>query len=241
MENSKIIEKQDSYDSKDKPLDKENLLTPSRFKSVFKKWRHALLLLYIPLHMIIFFHIEGIITTEYFAMYAPLDDLIPFAEVFIIPYVLWYPAMIGLGVYLMIVDVPVYIRYMLFIILGFFISMVICSIFPNGQDLRPTEFVRDNMFTDIVRGLYSTDTNTNVFPSMHVVGSIAVAVGVFKCEKLSNIYLRIFTIILTVLICGATVFLKQHSILDVYGGVALSALLYWILFSKKKLKKSNTN
>jgi len=228
------------YENESKSLNSLNRPKSFNFKNLYKNWRHSLLLLYIPIHMIVFLYIEGMITTEYFVMYTPLDDLIPFAEVFIIPYVLWYPVMLGLGIYLMIVDAPLFKRYMFFIIIGFVVSMIICAVFPNGQDLRPTEFIHNNMFTDIVRTLYASDTNTNVFPSMHVVGAVAIAVGVFKCQKLNNIFLRIATVVLTVLICAATVFLKQHSVLDIYGGIVLSAILYWLLFSKKSTKKSNT-
>ena len=45
-----------------------------------------------------------------------------------------------------------------------------CALIPNGQDLRPAVMPRDNIFCDLVAYTYSLDTNTNVFPSVHVLG-----------------------------------------------------------------------
>jgi membrane-associated phospholipid phosphatase len=211
---------------------------PSNIKSLYKKWGHLLLFLYLPIHMVLFLQLESAITTDYWVVYSPLDNLIPFVEAFIIPYVLWYPYMLGLGVYLAIQDVPIFKRYMWFIIIGFVSSMLFCLIIPNGQDLRPTAFASENVFTDIVKSLYAADTNTNVFPSMHVIGAMAVTYTVFKCPKLNNIYIKISSIVLTALICASTVFLKQHSILDIFGGLIASQLIFMLVFRKPKKKRA---
>lgn len=50
------------------------------------KNRHLLLLLFVPLYLTAFYLIEKFITTDYWVSYIPLDDSIPFLEVFVIPY-----------------------------------------------------------------------------------------------------------------------------------------------------------
>ena len=58
--------------------------------------------------------------------------------------------------------------YMYCIIIGFTASIIFCLIFPNGQDLRPETFPRENLLTQVVRLIYEADTNTNVMPSVRL-------------------------------------------------------------------------
>ena len=67
--------------------------------------------------------------------------------------------------------------------------------------------------------IYSADTNTNVFPSMHVAGALGAAEAFFRTDGLKKY--RAVSVITAVLICASTVFIKQHSLLDVFGGIAV--------------------
>lgn len=52
-----------------------------------RKYPHALLLLYWPLYGLVFELLEWFVhPPSYHVMYCALDDYIPFAEIFIIPY-----------------------------------------------------------------------------------------------------------------------------------------------------------
>ena len=86
---------------------------------------------------------------------------------------------------------------------GMTIFLIISTIFPNGQDLRPVVFERDNVFVDMVRMLYRADTCTNVFPSLHVFNTLSVCIAVHESEKLKN----------TKLICNAAYILAALIIL----------------------------
>lgn len=101
--------------------------------------------------------------------------------------------------------------------------------FPNGQNLRPAEFTDPNIFTWLVGRLYHADTNTNVIPSMHVLGCMAAVFGLFRCCCTPR-WAKIGVIILTVLINASTVFIKQHSILDVIIALIVSVVLYFVVF-----------
>lgn len=161
----------------------------------------------------------------------PLDDMIPFCEVFIIPYFLWFAYIVASCVIMVLkADNQEFIRFALSLIIGMSLCMVICMVYPNGLTLRP-DTLPDNAFGRLVAGLYATDTPTNVFPSIHVYNSIAVHTALSKCKALKNHKgLLTGSLILCILICMSTVFLKQHSLYDVGGAFVLMGVMYYVLY-----------
>lgn len=203
-----------------------------------KKWslfapehRHLLLLLYFPVYLISFFILEHNITAGYWVSYFPLlDDKIPFVPCFVIPYYLWYPFIFVPGIYFLFRDVPTFKLYMYNVILGYSLGLLICAVFPNGQNLRPTSFSENTLCTRMVKAIYSVDTNTNVLPSMHVIGTLAVVSAVMHSPHTKNVLIRASSILIAVLICASTVFIKQHSILDIFAGILVSALVHLLIY-----------
>lgn len=122
--------------------------------------------------------------------YIPLDDRIPFLEGFIVPYMLWFPMLLALGLYLARYDHEGFKRYMTYVGVAFFTVIALYLLFPNRQDLRVTQFPRDNLFTRLVALVYSQDTNTNVCPSLHVVGSMAVCFAAWNCRRLRKPWMQ---------------------------------------------------
>lgn len=197
--------------------------------------RHILLILYFPVYIIAFFALERCIpdSSGCWISYMPLDDRIPFLEIFVIPYVLWYPLLAATALILLLTqDAQGFKKYMLFIILGFSITLVFCALVPNAQELRALPLPRDNIFTRIVAGLYAADTPTNVFPSMHVIGSVACAAACLNSPKMKK--LHIAWVILAVLISLSTVFIKQHSALDIFGALALCVPIWICLYPPRR-------
>lgn len=183
--------------------------------------------LWFPVYMVMYLAMEKLFPTPIYWSHTSLDALIPFCEVFVIPYALWYPLLIAVGVYLLRRDVPAYRRYMAFLAATFFLSTLIWFLYPNGQALRPAVMPRDNLLTALVSLIYSVDTCTNVFPSVHVVGSMGALFAVWDCPRLRVRHGNICwgVTVLAVLICLSTVFIKQHAVLDVVSGLALSLLV----------------
>ena len=209
-----------------------------RFWNWLKENKHAWLALYLPAYLIGFFWVESYVPADsnYWVSYTPLDDLIPFVEYFVIPYYLWYPFMVVTGLYLLFRDAPAFSRYMLAIAFGFTASIIFFALFPNGQNLRPATFERDNIFTRMMALIYAADTNTNVLPSIHVVGSALVVFALFDAKPLKGrrfIWLKVGSILLAILITLATVFVKQHSVLDIYAGLAACVPIYFLIYNKK--------
>lgn len=218
-----------------------NNITPAvdyrklRFGNLFSQdYRHIFLLLYWPVYGFVFWFAEQVHQVDaYFPMYCFLDDYVPFNEWFVIPYLYWFVFLIGTLVYTFFADVPVFKQMMHFVIVTYTSALVIFFLFPNCQLLRPETFERDNMLTRFMAGFYEFDTNTNVFPSLHVVGSMAALFAAWRANGLRTTLWRTVSVISAVLISVSTVFLKQHSVLDIFGAIPVCALGYFLCFRRK--------
>ena len=197
------------------------------------------LTLWVPAYLVLFLIVEQRIPSSVWVTQLPIDGFIPFCEWFLIPYVLWYPLLIFLGVYLCRSDIPAFRRYMCFLAATFFISALIWLLLPNMQDLRPMTMPRENALTAVISLLYTVDTNTNVFPSVHVVGSLGAILAVWD-SMLKHRHPGVCwsVTVLSLLICLSTVFIKQHSVLDVAAGVILSLLAAVWIYGKRPAAQS---
>ena len=198
-------------------------------KKSLKDYKHFLfLLLYIPLY-IWFFYLEKTVVPKYY-MFSPFDFKIPFIKEFVIPYLFWYVYMVFGFVYLGIVSKKDYYKMFWFIFIGMFVCYSIYTIFPNGQNLRPV-VTGDDVFSTIIKGIYAMDTPTNVAPSIHVLNSIAIHIGLTGYEPFrKKLGLKLISLVLMVIISVSTVFVKQHSILDGLWTGALSIILYIVIY-----------
>ena len=120
------------------------------------------------------------------------------------------------------------------LIMGMTIFLIVSFIYPNGHMLRPDSFARDNIFVQMVEWLYSTDTPTNILPSIHVFNSLAIHKAIVSCQRLKRHRgIQIASWILTILIVLSTMFLKQHSVIDVCLGITM-AVAGSLLFYREK-------
>lgn len=200
----------------------ENILSP--------QFKHVLLLLYWPVYGLTFLLLERGLSLEYTPIESALDAKIPFCEFFVFPYYFWFAFLVGIHLYTFFFDIPAFKKLMYFIIITYTVTTVIYLVFPNKQELRPSEFARDNFCVDIVKRLYAFDTDTNVCPSLHVIGSFAVFFTSLYCDRFKNIGGYLFFGISTVLISISTVFLKQHSIIDVWVALIVCAVSFPFAF-----------
>ena len=199
-----------------------------------EKYNHLLLIIYWPVYGLFFLTQERLLPlfTEirYYPISSELDDYIPFCEYFAIPYYYWFVFLVGFGLFWLFWEPRAFRDWMWTIILTYTMTTVIYFVWPTMQNLRPTEFPRDNLFTTIVRGLYRFDTNTNVCPSIHVLGSFATMFAGLHSKRLRGIGWKIFFVLSTILISLSTVFLKQHSVIDIFAALLVGAVCYAIQF-----------
>lgn len=137
------------------------------------------------------------------------------------------------------VDVPAFRRMMYFVIVTYTITVLIYLFFPTCQNLRPEAFVRNNLLTRFIELFYSFDTNTNVCPSLHVIGSVAAMFGLWDCKALQSVGWKIAATSIAVCISLSTVFMKQHSIMDVLAALPVCFFGWWIAY--KILPNNKTN
>ena len=165
------------------------------------------------------------------------DDLIPFCEYFIIPYVLWYAYVAGTVLYLGLTDKSLkeYNRFIANMILGMVVFVITSLIYPNGQDLRPA-LVVEGFFTWAVDFLYQIDTSTNILPSLHVFAAVACDMALCRDPRFKKQpFLQWLSHILTVFICLSTMFLKQHSIIDVIAALLCNMAFYPLVYRRENI------
>lgn len=193
------------------------------------EFRHLWYLLYWPVFGLAFFALERVwLRAEYHPVHCALDDLIPFCELFLIPYLLWFVFLTGMVVYALFFDVEAFRSLMKFVVVSYTAALVIYLLFPNCQELRPMVFDRDNLFTRFLAEFYLFDTNTNVCPSLHVIGSVAVAFSAWHSKRLSTPGWRLAFAVTAALISVSTVFLKQHSAWDLLVALLVCGLAHYL-------------
>lgn len=199
------------------------------------EFQHLKYLVFWPVFGVLLLTVERLwIRDHYISIHCSLDDLIPFCEYFLIPYLFWFVLLIGMHLYTLLFDTESFKKLMRFIIVSYSLSMMIYIVFPNCQELRPLVFERDNLFTRFLAGFYQFDTNTNVCPSIHVIGSVAVMVSAWNSRHFHTPGWRIIFGVVTILISMSTVFLKQHSVLDVFAAVPVCILAYYAAYGRRK-------
>ena len=118
--------------------------------------------------------------------------------------------------------------------------LIISTIYPNGHLLRPLEFGRDNIFIKLVCFIYWADTSTNILPSIHVFNSIGAHMAVMHSpELLQKKWTVRLSRILCVSIILSTMFIKQHSCIDVILGILFGTIMNHIVYHTNFLVKAH--
>ena len=217
--------------------------SPSGFRAIWKKYRNYFTLLYLPAYLAAFFMVEHIVTDDvpFLSTVLPVDSYIPFCEWAIVPYMLWFPLMVIVGLYLLFTDDKALARYMRYLALGFFSTILFCLLVPNGTapDFRPDleTLGRVNIATKMCGAIYGADTYTNVLPSIHVVGSFMSLFGFLDSKIKKNKTLLVLISILVALIVGSTVLVKQHALIDIVVGLLWSFAVWAVIYLPPLLKK----
>ena len=158
-------------------------------------------------------------------IHTAIDDKIPFISAFIIPYFLWF-AYVGITVAYFIFfceSEAEYYKMTRCLAVGCTIFLIISFVFPNGQDLRPA-VLGNGIFDQMVAHLYTMDTPTNVFPSIHVYNTLICALALYENENFRKSRICVIcNFLLAISIILATMCLKQHTVVDVIGAMILAS------------------
>ena len=196
------------------------------------QFAHLKLLLGWVVYFLFYFLTENFIPVEScHVIHSALDDLIPFNEFFFIPYCFWYLLIvISLG-YFALYDVENFRNLQTFIIITQVVAMTVYILYPSVQNLRPTEFARDNFFTWLAGIIYTLDTPTGVCPSLHVAYSLGIGSCWLKEKSASKLW-KGFVVFSVILISLSTAVVKQHSVIDIAAALPVGLLAEILVFGK---------
>ena len=206
----------------------------SYMKSFYRKYKHLLpLAIFLIFYLSVFVYVENRPDHHMHLLASQFDHLIPFCEIFVIPYIIWF-LYITFGVLFFGIverDRDQYYQLSTNLMIGMALFLLISLVWPNGHTLRPAVLPRDNVFTRLVVMIYSSDTSTNVFPSIHVFNTIAMHTAVSHSTTLKKHPWAVrFSGIIAVSIVLSTMFIKQHTVIDVVGAMGLNLVTWYLLY-----------
>lgn len=205
------------------------------------QFSHLKLLFCWVVYFIMYILTENIISADNcHIIHSKIDDIIPFCEVFVVPYVLWYVFIAGSLFYYLLYNVDSFKRLQIYIFILQMLAMIVYIVYPSRQDLRPEVLPRSNFFTHIIGGIYAIDTDTGVCPSLHVAISAAIASSWVK-EKTVSAPFKVSAVVFAIIICLSTMFIKQHSIIDSFAAIPICLIGECAVYGKSywlpKLRK----
>lgn len=198
-------------------------------RSWFSRHPLCFMALYLILYLSAFNFLNTQIHMPHILVHCRLDDLIPFCKYAVIPYFAWF-VWIPFTLFYLLWKAPRadFWRLCLPLFAGMTIALAVYVVVPNGLDLRPYRVYGSDFFARTVRQLYTTDTATNVCPSIHVFNSVTLMMAYYRSrifDEPCRRWMRPAAAVLCVSIIASTVLLKQHSCIDVVLGILLALVL----------------
>jgi len=151
------------------------------------------------------------------------DKLIPFSRYFVIPYIGWYVLIFATMLWILFKNTKLYFTSLTAIVIGLLISFGVYSVFQTTVP-RPVVSGQD-FLSRLIRGVYALDNPYNAFPSIHVMTSSILWLVSSRARSYSK-KITLLIKVLVIIIISSTLFLKQHTLLDVAGGIVLGGLVF---------------
>lgn len=200
-------------------------------KEKLLQYKHAWVFAYFLIYLPWYFGIQQRVNVEFHDVYTFIDEAIPFVSWFILPYVYWFLFVATTIAFLFFFYKEDFYKCTAFLFIGMTICLIAFTIYPTSFDHRPITIEANTFNQYLVQFIYTADKSQNVCPSIHVYNSIGCAIALIKCPRFQNsITMKSVAIISAVLITLSTMFVKQHSIIDVSCAIVLSIILYYIIY-----------
>jgi membrane-associated phospholipid phosphatase len=147
---------------------------------------------------------------------SPIDDLIPLFPPLVVPYVSLEPFIYASLILFLVFRTRIFQSAALSMLTAWAISFVFYIFLQSYMD-RPV-LAGNDMFIQMLREVYAGDNAYNCFPSLHTSLSTVLAIHWWRTDKRIGVPVAIWV----TLIVLSTMFVKQHYIADVIGGLAIA-------------------
>ena len=205
----------------------------------YRKNGHGLWVLYYAVCIVLYK--LTLLREPVFMVHSVIDDIIPFCEIFIIPYFIWYIYLFAAFFAFFKYSKEQFIRFCIFMYVGMTLAYIWFALVPNGIEFKQdlSTLGRENIFTWMVEVILSFDKPRNVCPSLHCYASLVICMAVSKSKVFTlgkngsfkrQRYMSIIAWTLSILICMSTMFIKQHSIWDLVFAILLAAAIYPVAY-----------
>jgi len=192
-----------------------------------KEYRHLLAVLTIALQGLIYLQITPLATQDSVQVNTSLDDLIPYLSWFVIFYVAWMPLLYIAFIYLGMTNRSLYWRTIIAYNAAVTVSNLIFILFPTSMP-RP-EISGNDIFNMLVLFIYNHDQPVNCFPSIHCLTTYLLFISMIR-HQLFSVGMRVLFSVFFWSIIASTVFIKQHALVDVIGGILLAEMAYRVVY-----------
>jgi membrane-associated phospholipid phosphatase len=147
---------------------------------------------------------------------SPIDQALPVVPIFVVPYVSLQPFIYGSLVIFLLFRARIFQSAVLSMVVTFLVSYVFFAFLQTYVE-RPV-LTGDDVFTRMIRDVYSGDHPYNDFPSLHVSTSAIIAIHWWRFSRRFGPLPAIWA----ALIAMSTVLVRQHYLADVAGGLILA-------------------
>lgn len=178
-----------------------------------------------------------------------IDNNIKMVKIFIIPYIYSYAFWLFAPIVVSLTNKKNFYNYAIGLLLAYFVGFLFFTFMPtyiNRVDEGLYDALGNDILSKLIRLIYNSDGKEygyNLFPSYHCLISTYCYLGIRKQKEISTGF-KAYTLIMAILICMSTVFIKQHYFLDIIGGVLIAIICYIltnIINPAKYLIKENVN
>jgi len=154
------------------------------------------------------------------------EDNIPFMPIFVWAYLCIYPLFVL--PFLFIRDTQFFRLFSFSYILVMCICYLCYLVIPVSYTHRP-HLEPDTFSAFALSIVYGADNSWNCFPSMHVAMSLLASLTIWEVHRVRGI----FATLLTGLIAASTVLIKQHYVLDLVAGMAITLGVYFLFIRRR--------
>ena len=200
-----------------------------------EKMLYTFYIFFPPLFHTILYFLSKYVEREPYNITTSIDNKIPFIAWFIVFYCIWYLLLLAVPLIIYKYDKKILKRYAYTYLLCSIISCFIYIAWPTTFN-RPI-IESKGLFNYIVKWIYSNDIPVvNCFPSFHGVLSFMWLIYVGLNKNISKI-IRFIISFISIGVVLSTMFVKQHSYIDLIGAFILVIFAYYIVY---KFEKRNT-